>query len=45
MKRALGITISLAGFALISACTGKGGPLKVDAVEPPQGTTAGGDAE
>jgi len=43
MKRALGITISLAGFALISACTGKGGPLKVDAVEPPQGTTSGGD--
>jgi hypothetical protein len=43
MKRALGITISLVGFALISACTGKGGPLKVDAVEPPQGTTAGGD--
>lgn len=43
MKRALGITISLAGFALVSACTQKGGPLKVDAVEPPQGTTAGGD--
>jgi hypothetical protein len=43
MKRALGIMISLAGFALISACTQKGGPLKVDAVEPPQGTTAGGD--
>jgi hypothetical protein len=43
MKRALGIMISLAGFALISACTQKGGPLKVDTVEPPQGTTAGGD--
>ena len=43
MKRALGITISLAGWFLISACTQKGGPLKVDSVEPPQGTTAGGD--
>ena len=29
--------------ALIAACTQKGGPVKVDSVEPPQGTTAGGD--
>lgn len=43
MKRVLGITITIAGFALIAACTSKGGPLKVDSIEPPQGTTAGGD--
>ena len=43
MKRALGITITIAGWALIAACTQKGGPVKVDSIEPPQGTTAGGD--
>jgi hypothetical protein len=43
MKRALGITISVAVWTLIAACTTKGGPVKVDTVEPPQGTTAGGD--
>jgi hypothetical protein len=43
MKRVLGITITIAGCALIAACTQKGGPVKVDSVEPPQGTTAGGD--
>jgi hypothetical protein len=43
MKRVLGITITIAGLALIAACTQRGGPLKVDSIEPPQGTTAGGD--
>jgi len=43
MKRVLGITISVAIWTLIAACTQKGGPVKVDTVEPPQGTTAGGD--
>jgi hypothetical protein len=43
MKRVLGITITIAGWALIAACTQKGGPVKVETVEPPQGTTAGGD--
>jgi hypothetical protein len=43
MKRVLGITVSIACWALIAACTQKGGPVKVDSVEPPQGTTAGGD--
>ena len=43
MKRVLGITISIAVWAVIAGCTQKGGPLKVDSVEPPQGTTAGGD--
>jgi hypothetical protein len=28
---------------MISACQQSGGPLKVDNVEPPQGTTAGGE--
>jgi len=27
----------------MAACTQKGGPVKVDSIEPPQGTTAGGD--
>ena len=43
MKRVLGIAITIAGFALIAACTMKGGPVKVESVEPSQGTTAGGD--
>jgi hypothetical protein len=43
MKRVLGITVSIALWTLIAACTTKGGPVKVDSVEPPQGTTAGGD--
>ena len=43
MKRVLGITISIAVCTLFAACTQKGGPLKVDSVEPSQGTTAGGD--
>ena len=44
MKRApLGITISIACWILVAGCTQKGGPVKVDSVEPPQGTTAGGD--
>src|SRR4051794_28677479 len=42
MKRVLGIAITIAGFALIAACT-KGGPVKVESVDPSQGTTAGGD--
>jgi len=41
MKRVLGIAITIAGFALIAACTMKGGPVKVESVEPSQGTTAG----
>jgi hypothetical protein len=45
MNRALGLAISAALLGLLtqSACTQKGGPLKVEAVEPPQGTTAGGE--
>jgi hypothetical protein len=43
MKRVLGITIAIAACAFITACTNKGGPVKVESVEPSQGTTAGGD--
>ena len=43
MKRALVLAVSVGISALVSACQQGGGPLKVDAVEPPQGTTAGGE--
>jgi hypothetical protein len=43
MKRALALVASFGLFALVSACEQKGGPLKVDSVEPNQGTTAGGE--
>jgi len=45
MKRqlCLGLGILSLGFSLGLACTQSGGPLKVDSVEPPQGTTAGGE--
>ena len=43
MKRALSFAGYLSAFALLlsTACMQKGGPLKVDSVEPPQGTTGG----
>ena len=43
MKRVLGLAVSIGCWALIAACTQGGGPLKVDSVEPAQGTTAGGE--
>src|SRR5262245_43969323 len=43
MKRAIALTVSVFLGVLVSACQQTGGPLKVDAVEPPQGTTAGGE--
>ena len=42
MKRALGLALSIVAFAAIAACQ-KGGPVNVEKVEPPEGTTAGGD--
>ncbi|HVT07808.1 MAG TPA: IPT/TIG domain-containing protein [Polyangia bacterium] len=42
MKRVLGLALSLALVA-IASCSQSGGPLKVESVEPPQGTTAGGE--
>jgi hypothetical protein len=43
MKRALALAVSVVLGVLVSACQQTGGPLKVDSVEPPQGTTAGGE--
>ena len=43
MNRVLGLTLSLAAFVTIASCTQSGGPLKVESVDPPQGTTAGGE--
>jgi hypothetical protein len=43
MKRVLGLALSMAAFVTIAACTQSGGPLKVDSIEPPQGTTGGGE--
>ena len=43
MKRVLGLALSMAAFVTIAACTQGGGPLKVESLEPPQGTTAGGE--
>ena len=42
MKRVLSLAVSVVLLAF-SACQQSGGPLKVDSVDPPQGTTAGGD--
>ena len=42
MKRALMIGLGIGSLALSLACT-KGGSLKVDSVDPPQGTVAGGE--
>ncbi len=43
IKRALGLVLSVGTIAVIAACQQSGGPVKVDKIEPPQGTTAGGE--
>jgi hypothetical protein len=45
MKRVLGLAVSMAALVLVASvsCVQKGGPLKVDSIEPPQGTTGGGE--
>jgi hypothetical protein len=43
MTRARGLVLCLGVMALIAGCQQGGGPVKVDKVEPPQGTTAGGE--
>lgn len=43
IKRALGLVFCTVLFALTAACQQSGGPAKVDKIEPPQGTTAGGE--
>jgi IPT/TIG domain len=42
MKRPLGLALGLL-FLGVASCTQSGGPLKVESVEPPQGTTGGGE--
>jgi len=42
MKRPLGFALGLL-LVGVAACTQNGGPLKGESVEPPQGTTAGGE--
>jgi hypothetical protein len=41
--RALRTVFGVASIAILTGCPQSGGPLKVDKVEPPQGTTAGGE--
>ena len=48
MKRPLALALGIVGvLGVLSlgvpACTQNAGPLKVDTVEPPQGTTGGGE--
>ena len=44
MTRALGLALCIGVFALNAACPQSGGgAVKVEKVEPPQGTTAGGE--
>src|SRR3569832_2894348 len=43
MNRALGLAVCIGTFALSLACPQSGGSLKVYKVDPPQGTTAGGE--
>ena len=42
MKR-VRFAISILSFAVLAGCQQGGGPLRVEAVEPTQGTTGGGD--
>ena len=43
MRRVLGLALSISVFVTIAACTQSGGPVRVESVEPAQGTTAGGE--
>lgn len=43
LKRALGLVLCLGAFAFSAACQQSGGPIKIEKIEPPQGTTAGGE--
>jgi hypothetical protein len=43
IKRALGLVLCTGAFAITAACQQGGGSLNVEKVEPPQGTTAGGE--
>ena len=43
IKRALRLVLSVGAIAVAAACQQSGGPLTVDKIDPPQGTTAGGE--
>jgi len=43
MKRAIGLGICVGALLLSGACNQGGGTLSVDKIEPPQGTTGGGE--
>jgi IPT/TIG domain len=43
IKRALGLVLSIGAAAVLAACQQGGGPVKVDKIMPPQGTTGGGE--
>ena len=43
IKRALGLVLCIGAVAVTAACQQSGGPVKIDKIEPPQGTTAGGE--
>lgn len=43
IKRALGLVLGIGAFVFIAACQQGGGAVKIEKVEPPQGTTAGGE--
>lgn len=43
MKRAPVLVLSFLASLAVAACTQKGGPVSVQRIEPPAGTTAGGD--
>jgi IPT/TIG domain len=43
LKRALGLVLGIGALAVITACQQGGGAIKIEKIEPPQGTTAGGE--
>jgi hypothetical protein len=43
IKRALGLMLGTGLLVITAACQQSGGPAKIDKIEPPQGTTAGGE--
>jgi hypothetical protein len=43
IKRAIGLGVCAGLVVALAACQQSGGPAKIDKIEPPQGTTAGGE--
>jgi hypothetical protein len=42
-KRLLGLILGIGALAVITACQQGGGAMRIDKIEPPQGTSAGGE--